>query len=126
MMRGGRGGMMGGLYGPGPGWMADYHDEMEAAIAEGLGLTEEEFETRLANGETPWQIAQDQGISTEDFRTIMQDARASVIAQAVEDGVITQEQADRMLDRMEHGGFPWWGPGWDNRPNDTPDDESNN
>jgi len=121
MMGGTRGGLMGG---PGLGWMADYRDEMETAIAEGLGLTEEEFEARLADGETPWQIAQDQGISAEDFRAILRDARASVIAQAVEDGVITQEQADRILSRMERGGFPV-GPGWGDCPcvpEETPED----
>ena len=123
MMPGVRGGMIGGQYGPQPRWMADYRDDMEAAIAEGLGLTEEEFEARLADGETPWQIAQDQGINAEDFRTIIQDARAQVIAKAVEDGVITQEQADRLLDRIERDGFFMMGPRWWNPP---PGDELDN
>jgi hypothetical protein len=92
-----RGGMMGGR---GNGWMAEYQDEMHAAIAEELGLSVEEFETALASGQTVWQIAETQGISVETLQAAMLAARTDILAQAVADGVLTQAQADAMLAHM--------------------------
>lgn len=110
-MMGGRGftdRMMGRVGVDGQGIM---HDEMVAAMADALDLTPDELNTRLAGGETMWQIAEDQGITLEEFREVMFEARASALAQAVEDGSITQEQAEWMnqrMSQMQEGGF---GPG---------------
>ncbi len=109
---GGRGygpGMMGG----GPGYMAQYRDQMHAAVAEALGMTVEELNAEMAAGKMMWQIAEERGVSVEDVIAAKQAARAEVLAQLVEDGVISQEQADWMLSRMQartqgQGGY---GPG---------------
>jgi hypothetical protein len=120
-----RPGMMGGWYGPGMrggyyggGWMADYRDEMHAAVAEALGLSVEELDAAMAEGQTMWQIAEEQGVDPEVIRDAMQDAREEAINQAVADGVLTQEQADWMLGRIapsdESGAYrtgPRWGIG---------------
>ncbi len=96
---GGRGVMSGGY-----GLMAPYQDVMHTAIAEALGLTVEEFNAALAEGKTLWQIAEEQGVSLEEVTAAKLEARADVLAQMVADGVITQEQADWMLSRMQAGG----------------------
>ncbi len=102
MMGGGYGrGMRGGYYGG--GWMADYRDEMHAAVAEALGLSVEELDAAMAEGQTMWQIAEEQGVDPEAIRDAMQDAREEAINQAVADGVLTQEQADWMLGRIVPG-----------------------
>ena len=106
--RGGFGGMMGGnrtdVEGP-------LHAYMIAAFAEALGLTPEELETRRDGGETLWQIAEAQGISSEDFATLWTDARTAALEQAVSDGVIAQEQADWMIQRMAQRQAAGFGPG---------------
>lgn len=94
----GPGGPMGS--GQGNGWMAQYHDEMHAAIAKALGLSVEEFDAARSSGQTVWQIAEAQGVSVETLQAAIQTARADVLAQAVADGVLTQAQADAMLARM--------------------------
>jgi predicted DNA-binding protein (UPF0251 family) len=94
----GPGGPMGS--GQGNGWMAQYRDEMHAAIAKALGLSVEEFDAARASGQTVWQIAETQGVSVETLQAAMQTARANVLAQAVADGTLTQAQADTMLARM--------------------------
>jgi hypothetical protein len=76
------------------------HDTMVSAFAQALGLTPEELETRLQAGDTLWVIAQEQGKTSEPFQEMMTTARTSAVNQAVTDGVITQEQADFMLERM--------------------------
>lgn len=73
------------------------HEAMLNALAEGLGLSRTELDSRLAAGETPYTIALAEGLTAEEFTALMQTARAEAVAQAVEDGTLTQEQADWML-----------------------------
>jgi hypothetical protein len=98
--------------------MAEYRDEMHAALAEALGLSVEDFEAKLASGETVWQIAEAQGVSAETLQAAMQAARADILKQAVADGVLTQEQADAMLSHMSaRGGWGMMGRGMMGRGN---------
>jgi hypothetical protein len=101
-----------GYGGRGFGMMVDgetspVHEYMTDALAEALGITPEEFVSRREAGETLWQIAESLGISSDDLSTLIADARAEALDQAVQDGVITQEQADWMNQRMG----PGFGPG---------------
>ncbi len=75
------------------GWL---HEEMTTALAKELGLTVEELETLLDEGKTLAQIASDQGMTVVEFREMMVKARSAAIDLAVEDGNLTQEQADWM------------------------------
>jgi hypothetical protein len=112
--------MMDGEYGP-------LHDDMFNAFAQALSLTPEELETRNLAGDTLWDIAQEQGMTTEQFQEMVSTVRTGAINQAVADGVITQEQGDFMLERMErmaeNGVGPGYGAGnggcggrWNNQP----------
>lgn len=79
-------------------------------VAEALGLTPEEFFAELHAGKTLEEIAEGQGVELEVVHDAMQAARVEAmrerIEQAVEDGRITQEQADWMLEGLEQGFFP--------------------
>ncbi len=75
------------------------HDAMVSYFAEKLGLTVDQINTRLANGETMAQIAYSTGLTVDQFRTLMVDARSQAIDQAVKDGTLTQAQADWMKQR---------------------------
>ena len=106
----GRGGHHGDRGGMGMGaWEGDedhpLHDSMIAAMADALDLSASELESRLEGGETMADIAAEQGLDQDAFFTLMQDARTAAIEQALADGLITQEQADLMLERMNgfHG-----------------------
>jgi hypothetical protein len=83
------------------------HDSMMAGFAEALGLSVETLEARHEAGETMADIAESQGMSQEDFFSLMLEVRAEALELAVEDGLISQEQADWMLERM--GGFNQFG-----------------
>ncbi|RPI27022.1 MAG: LysM peptidoglycan-binding domain-containing protein, partial [Chloroflexota bacterium] len=73
-----------------------------------------ELQSRLTSGETMWQIAQDQGLSEDEFVQAMTDAHAEALEKAVAEGVITQEQADWMSQHMSQMGTAGFGacPGW--------------
>ncbi len=107
--RGGRetgmsGGFRSGTEGP-------LHEYMIAELAQAFDLTPAELEARHEAGDTLWVIAQEQGISAEDFRALVLQARTDALNSAVADSVITQDQADWMLSRMNQGWANGFGPG---------------
>lgn len=117
-MRGG--GMMGGWRGNGE--YGPMHEYMEKAIAEALGMSEEELEAALEDGKTMWQVAEEKGLTAEKFQEVMLTARQEAIEQMVADGVLTKEQGDWMLSRMQNrggrggfGGCPGMGGGYSPR-----------
>lgn len=96
MMGGGRWARSGEDYGP-------MHEYMVAALAEAFDMTPEELQAQFDQGKTAWDIAQEQGLTEEQFYALMVEARTTALQQMVAEGVITQEQADWMLSHM--GGF---------------------
>ena len=94
----GRGMMGGGGYGP-------MHDYVERALAEKLGLTEEQVEEQFAAGKTMYQIALDNGIAEADIPAFLTEVHTTAFDAAVADGLLTREQADFMLQRMQANGY---------------------
>lgn len=85
----------------GYGWM---HEYIEQALAAKLGLTEEQVEDQYAAGNSMYQIALDNGIEQEELTNFMNEVHTDAFESAVKDGVMTQEQADWMLQRMQNRG----------------------
>jgi len=94
-------GMMGGYGMMGSDGYGPMHDSMVTALADAVNLTPDEVQSRLDNGETPWQIAQSQGLTEEQAQQVVLDAHDKALDQAVESGLLTQEQADWMDSHME-------------------------
>lgn len=76
------------------------HEYMDEAWAQLLGLTADEIADKLAQGLTHYDIALEQGKTAEEFEGLMKAAMTIAVAAAVQDGAITQEQADAMLQHM--------------------------
>lgn len=74
------------------------HDLRISAWAEALGLTKEELETRLENGDRIHEIAAELGYEDDEFTTLAQEVRESVLSAAVAEGIITEEQAEGLTD----------------------------
>ena len=99
--RGSRGGGMGAGY---AGSMAGTQSgllraDMAAVYAEALGISVDDLNARLAQGETLSQIAAASGLSAEEFSALMAQARTQALDQAVQAGSLTQTQADWMKQR---------------------------
>jgi hypothetical protein len=75
------------------------HEAMLAVFAEELGIPAEELEVRLDAGEKLGEIAISTGMTVEDFKALMTEVRATALDKAVEDGLITSEQAEWMKTR---------------------------
>lgn len=78
------------------GWM---HDEMVSIFAGKLGISESDLEARLDEGKSMADIAAAEGLSRDEFVTMMRDARTELIDQALKDGKITEQQAKWMKTR---------------------------
>jgi len=105
-----------GGFGPGMMWDGEtdlMHDYMEKAMADAVGLSVTEFESRHDAGETFYQIALTEGYSAEEIPALMQAARDKALDTAAADGVIGQEQADWMKSRgFGRGGMGGYGRGY--------------
>jgi lambda repressor-like predicted transcriptional regulator len=78
------------------------------AAAEALGLTPSELFTELHDeGKTLSEVSEEQGVDTEALQEAMNASRAQTmreqIQQAVDDGNLSQEQADWMLEGLDLG-----------------------
>jgi hypothetical protein len=80
------------------------HEALRAA-AKALGIGEKALFRRLEDGESLGEIAEAEGKRLDDVKAAVRAAVKPALDKAVEQGPLTREQADRMLDRIvEHLG----------------------
>jgi hypothetical protein len=79
------------------------HTFMAIEFAKALDLNVNDVNTRLAAGETMYDVALSAGVTAEEFPEVMTQVRTAALAEAVKANVITQEQADWMLSRGNMG-----------------------
>lgn len=77
------------------------HGDKGAMVAELLGITQEEFISRVKNGEKPKDMLEAAGITKEDMESARATHMRERLAKAVADGKITQAQADEKVKKME-------------------------
>ena len=102
----------------GMGLMAVDEATMHAAIAEALDMSIEEFEAAVAEGKTPFILAQERGIDFAEVQASMDAVHIDALQQAVNDGLITQEQANWM--HSHRGGQDGQGNGMNGGLSDSP------
>lgn len=77
------------------------------AAAEALKMTPEQVELEMWGGRTLAQLAERAGVKLEDVQAAIEAARKAAdierIQQAVEDGELTSEQAEWMIEGVENG-----------------------
>ncbi len=112
------GGMMGGAWSQqgGSNWMSAMHNWMTStggmhtlvwdALANALGLTTDELYAELNSGKTLAALAEEKGLDRATLVAELESAHQAGLAQAVTDGILTQEQADAMLAQMT-GRYEW-------------------
>lgn len=84
-----------------PGAMREW---MEEVWSEALGLSHDELEELLADSESWEDIAQQLGLSEEELAERFEEAHASALAKAVEEGYLDPDEAEWMEDHMEGKG----------------------
>lgn len=99
--REGKRGRRGG--GNGVGNLIDREEAMQT-VADILGISIEELEEARAEGTRLPELIEELGLDEEAVKAELQAAKEAAVQQAVEDGTITQEQADRFLNGEGRGG----------------------
>ena len=100
--RGGPGGP-GGFYGfglEGDGVLQPY---VEAAVADILGISVEDLQAAKDNGTRMPELLENAGLTVDEFQAAMEEAVPGIVEQALSGGVITQAQADTMLENGLRG-----------------------
>ena len=81
-----------------------------AAAAQALGMTTDELSTQLWGGETLSSLAEQAGVDLQAVRDAVQaacqEATKAAIEQAVQNGNMTRDKADWLLEGLEKG---YWG-----------------
>jgi hypothetical protein len=94
----------GPMHGRRGGWSSDeplMHDAIVQAMAEVIGLSVDEIEGRINEDERLFEIALDAGMDQAAFFDLIQDTRESVLAEALESGLISEEQYQWMQNREQ-------------------------
>ena len=78
-------------------------DPIKAVTAQALNMTVAELEAAKEAGQRLPEIAEAQGVEMAVVEAAVKAEATSQVNQALADGTITQEQADRMLERIEEG-----------------------
>ena len=79
--------------------------ESEADV---LGIAPKTLREDLKKGQKVSDLAKDKGLTKEQFETKLIASVKPRLAALVNDKVITQAQADRVIDRISKGHVPFW------------------
>ncbi len=74
--------------------------ELIESAAKALGISRDELVDRLRDGDSLEQIAEAEGKSVDDVRDAVRSTLKERFDRAVEDGHLTREQADGMLEKL--------------------------
>jgi len=76
---------------------------VEAALADALGLSVEEFQAlKEEEGFNFVEYAKEQDMTVEELQAWMQEVYTNAINAALEDGAITKDQADNLLEQIQN------------------------
>ena len=87
--------------GCGNGRFLEHREQMNEIIADALGITVEELQAAQADGKNLPALAEELGVDITVVQEALKIARVEALEQAVEDGTITQEEADAVLERLD-------------------------
>ncbi|MCS5697181.1 MULTISPECIES: Fis family transcriptional regulator [Desulfofundulus] len=83
-------------------------------LAQVLGMSADELKTELQQGKKIYDIAKEKGLTMDQLHQKLLEARIQAIQQAVKDGKISQDKADKMIQRLQNApqdrGFEHFGP----------------
>jgi len=108
----------------GKAWLAPkvWRGVLVEAAAQVLGMGTDDLLAQLRQGKSLAQVAQERGMSTDEFKSRLLAQVDQRLAQLVQDGRITQQQADQLRQAIQNridaivntpGPIcpkPWWGP----------------
>lgn len=86
-----------------------YHTVELNGVAKALGMTTDELYDELQSGKTVYQIADERGISEEEFTESLKGYNKDFLDTLEKEGFLTEEQADQIYEYQESYGVPGYG-----------------
>ena len=78
------------------------YDYVESVLKNKLGMTDEEITTGLNSGKTMYALAQEKGMTEDQFKAALLDERNSAVDKAVSDGTITNEEGANLKETLKN------------------------
>jgi len=85
--------------------------QADKVLADALGMSVKDLNTAIKGGKTIAQLAQEKGVSLDSLVTAVTSKRAQALQKAVQDGKLTQDQADKALSTLKTGVTQWFNTG---------------
>lgn len=76
-------------------------DYVHSILKDKLGMTDKEITDALNSGSSMYELAEDKGMTIEEFRTEVIEEKTKTIDESVSKGTITKEQGDLLKEKVE-------------------------
>ncbi|AWK52558.1 hypothetical protein DIC82_16850 [Clostridium beijerinckii] len=78
------------------------YDYIESVLKNKLGMTDEEITIGLNSGKTMYALAQEKGMTEDQFKSALLEERNKVVDKAVADGTITNEEGVKLKETIKN------------------------
>jgi len=78
------------------------YDYVESVLKDKLGITDEEITTGLNSGKTMYALAQEKGMTEDQFKEALLEERNKAIDKTVADGTITNEEGVLLKETLKN------------------------
>lgn len=78
------------------------YDYIKAVLKDKLGMTDEEITAGFNSGKTMYDLAEEKGMTEDEFKTALLEERNKAIDKAVADGTITSEEGASLKETLKN------------------------
>jgi len=78
------------------------YDYVESVLKDNLGMTDAEIKAGLNSGKTMYTLAEEKGITVDQFKAALLDERNKAVDKAVADGNITKEEGVKLKETLKN------------------------
>ena len=78
------------------------YDYVESVLKDNLGMTDEEITAGLNSGKTMYALAEEKGMTKDQFKTALLEEKNKAVDKAVSDGNITSEEGDSLKETLKN------------------------
>ncbi|KZL92653.1 hypothetical protein [Clostridium magnum] len=78
------------------------YDYVSSVLKSKLGMTDKEINDGLNSGKTMYQLAEDKGMTNDEFKAALTEEKSKSIDTAVSNGTITKEQGDSLKEDIKN------------------------
>ncbi|HEY5525288.1 MAG TPA: hypothetical protein VIK26_08140 [Clostridium sp.] len=78
------------------------YDYVESVLKDNLGMTDEEITAGINSGKTMYALAEEKGMTVDQFKAALLEERNKAVDKAVADGTITNEEGANLKETLKN------------------------